>query len=455
MSEPESIEKQLEYHRQNFTILEEQAAAFGSLYVPPYLVTNIQETKKKIEDLSSAPTSGSVQDYLRALKYSFEESINILVKPVDLDTQPGTRSPETVMTPQQRKRQARYRAEQEIQPHYVPSPDPKAEKTSVEEFLVKNSQVVLLGSPGAGKSTTLRQLALRWLEPEQLPKELRAKTPIFAALNAWDKSLSLEQFLTKQLTEVGGAELAERLSNLLKGGKALLLLDGLNELTGGIERDQKTNEIIDKRVKEIKELCQIKNLACLLSCRVKDFGEATNWHDLHVLPLEREQIERIAAAFFLGEGLKQGFIHELYEKKREENRQTKLLEMVGQPYYLLHVLDYYKAKLNLPDSPALALHYSVEATLEKLPPEQADELKERLSLLAFNMTEAGQVGAEINLAAGWLFHLRKRQKGWEREPEPKAILLEPRQARMLLNQAEGVYLISEMDGRVQFRHQLL
>jgi|GEM_PF-2074041 len=463
MSEHDSIQQQLEFTKRRLAILEEQLAAYGGINVPPHIVIGIEQAQKKIEELSGAPISGPVQDYLRALKVRFDKDLP-LTEAVDLGYQPGPANPTRTKPTYQQNLLARYRAEQQIQPHYAPSPDPKAEKISVEEFLIKNSRVVLLGSPGAGKSTTLRQLALRWLEPEKLPEKLRDKTPIFAALNAWDKSLSLEQFLTKQLTEAGGAELAERLPNLLKGGKALLLLDGLNELPGGIERDQKTSQITDARVLQIKELCQIKNLACLLSCRVKDFDEATNWHDLHVLPLEREQVERIAAAFFLSDdSLKSGFIQELYQKKREKRyeevllqpdqktRQEKLQEMAEQPFYLLHVLAYFYEYKNLPDSPALALQYSVEAALEKLPSAQATELKERLSLLAFNMTYASKVGVEIKDEGGWLFEVRDEDA--KQEPEVGAV--EQNNAKELLDRAEGVYLISESGGRVQFRHQLL
>ena len=451
MSAQNSIQKQLELTSRHKQVLEEQLAAYGGINVPPHIIIGIEEAQKKIEELSGSSTSGPVQSYLRALKLRFDEYLP-LAEPVDLGFQPGSNNPAKTIPAFQQKLLARFRAEQKIQPHYATSPDPKAEKTSVEEFLVKNSRVVLLGSPGAGKSTTLRQLALRWLEPEKLPKKLRAKTPIFAALNAWDKSLSLKQFLTKQLTEAGGQEVAERMANLLDERQALLLLDGLNELPGGIERDEKTNEITDKRVREIKEICQIKNLACLLSCRVKDFGKATNWYDLHVLPLEREQVEKIAAAFFLGDdGLKTGFVHELYEKKREKNRQEKLQEIAAQPFYLLNVLAYFYQFKNLPDSPTLALQYSVEAALEKLPLEQVNELKEKLSLLAFNMTEALEVGVGLDLAAEWLSYVREKYNTQKLVVSPAQVT----KTQELLKFGEGTYLINELNGRVQFRHQLL
>ena len=456
MNQPDqtSLEKQLLAHRRRLDILKTQLAAKGTLNADPQLIIETEDLRKIINELSGAPPSGAAQTYLRALELGFEE-FKVLVKPVDLATQPGKRSPETVMTPEQRRRLAHYL----IQPHYAPSPDINAKKTNVEKFLVDNKRVVLLGSPGAGKSTTLRQLALRWRTPETLPEKLRDKTPIFAALNVWYKSMNLEEFLTKQVMEAGGEELARRIPNLLKEGQALLLLDGLNELPGGIERDEKSGEVTDERVKEIKELCQINDLSCLLSCRVKDFGEAINWHDLHVLPLEREQVEKIAAAFFLGdEALQQGFISELYHKKRQEERQHKLREMAEQPFYLLHVLAYYMANQNLPDSPALALEYAVDEALKKLTPELITELIERLALLAFNMTDSGQVGADLKVAAGWLFSLREKKSEFEefsKDKEPQASPEEQKQATSLLKLAEDTYLTSEVGGIVQFRHQLL
>ncbi len=125
------------------------------------------------------------------------------------------------------------------------------------------SRVLLLGEPGAGKTTTLmafaRNAISRRLQDPNLP------LPIVVPVVTWNsrRQPSLVTWLAEQFPMLKRREIA----TLIEAGNALLLLDGLDEL-GGIREDQNTTERYDPRVRFIKQLPE--NNQIVVSCRIKD-----------------------------------------------------------------------------------------------------------------------------------------------------------------------------------------
>jgi len=142
MSQPDqtSLEKQLLAHCRRLAILETQLAAKGKLNADPQLIIEIEDLRKIIDELSGAPPSRAAQTYLRALNELFDK-YRPTADPVELDFKPGPPNPYRAMSTFQQQLMARYRAEQELQPHYAPSPDINAKKTNVEKFLIDNKRV--------------------------------------------------------------------------------------------------------------------------------------------------------------------------------------------------------------------------------------------------------------------------------------------------------------------------
>ena len=99
-------------------------------------------------------------------------------------------------------------------------------------------RVLLLGGPGAGKSSYLQYLALA----ETGPRTTAARLPVLVDLNAWDSSGPFLPFVQAFLRDppnpappaapfhVVSPWLAEQIDTYLQTGRVLLLLDGLNEL---------------------------------------------------------------------------------------------------------------------------------------------------------------------------------------------------------------------------------
>lgn len=158
-------------------------------------------------------------------------------------------------------------------------------------FEAYKGRVLLLGEPGAGKSTTLmafaRDAIVRRLADTSRP------LPILAPVVAWDahRRPSLAAWLSG-----GGAELGQ----VIEQGRALLLLDGLDEL--GSERpldpDNPNSPTFDPRAAFMEALPTENQV--VLTCRAKDYhaiGQQVALNGAVTLqPLSVAQIEHFLAS---------------------------------------------------------------------------------------------------------------------------------------------------------------
>ncbi len=452
MNEPENLQNALEKARRYLFILEEQAAAYGSVTIPAHLKIELEDQPKKIAELQ-AQLNKPIHTYLTRILEEFEryEDTTNIVFPA---LKPGT----TKEKKGAKREEERLRAYlSNFDPKYSPSnpetfkPNEQAQEEQLEAFLLKKTRVALLGDPGAGKSTALRGLFREYTQ--RWEQDSSQRIPLFATLNRWQETETLLDFLQKETPE-----LAASITSLLKDGRILLLLDGLNELPN-LKRNKETNEINDPRSSAIAALSgDYPQTLCLLSCRVKEFVGGPTWCDLHVLPLRRAQVEAIVHTYFHDEPEKATqLIVKLYEGKLE-----KLQTLAEKPFYLKRLLAYFGATGEIPANPALLLAYSVDTAIYDeinkglLKAEEREELKERLSLLAFNMTEARKVSTSQEQAAGWLFYLRGKPGQFDYvEKEPEANAKEMELAEIWLRHGEACGLRAIQGGEIKFAHQLL
>lgn len=142
--------------------------------------------------------------------------------------------------------------------------------TFAEAFTHFNRRALLLGEPGGGKTVTLmataRQAAADWLnDPDRQP------LPILALISTWDsiKQPSLIDWLgsKKDLSP-------EPVREVMATGRALLLLDGLDEL--GAERTEKKADGIEERYDPRQRFITALNAglgqnAALVTCREEEY----------------------------------------------------------------------------------------------------------------------------------------------------------------------------------------
>ena len=140
---------------------------------------------------------------------------------------------------------------------------PPKQPRSYDDILVAFGEVrraALLGEPGAGKTTTLWKLARDAVD--QALADPLAPLPLLVRLGKWvTPKEPIQQLIERELGELGAY-----LELLLKTRRAVLLLDGLNEVPSG-ERAAKAD-----LVKAF--LSQYKNLSALVNCRELDYTGA-------------------------------------------------------------------------------------------------------------------------------------------------------------------------------------
>ncbi len=111
-----------------------------------------------------------------------------------------------------------------------------SESLPVLNILKEHSGVIVLGDPGAGKTTFLKYLALRLARGEGgqigLGDWLPILLPIAAFANALQsRDVPLDDFIAEYFTGIGAdLPIGPMLSEALKAGRALILLDGLDEV---------------------------------------------------------------------------------------------------------------------------------------------------------------------------------------------------------------------------------
>lgn len=107
---------------------------------------------------------------------------------------------------------------------------------SITEAVEKHQRFVLLGEPGAGKTTTIRKLALDSARA-RLENPRIAPIPLLLYLSQWDQEATPVEFVQSYWTPGGDA------AAMLKRGDILLYLDGLNEMgIKGPDRAQQLSE---------------------------------------------------------------------------------------------------------------------------------------------------------------------------------------------------------------------
>ena len=141
-------------------------------------------------------------------------------------------------------------------------------------------RVVLLGEPGAGKTTTLLKLTVDLAHAAQY--DITAKLPLYAPLCEFDGTVSFTDFVRGK-----AYTLQDHFDALLRAGRFVLLCDALNEMPrkGCDGRDL---------IAEVRDYLQDKP-DWVVSCRVRDYQEDLNGivgvGKIRLKPLDPPRIE--------------------------------------------------------------------------------------------------------------------------------------------------------------------
>jgi predicted NACHT family NTPase len=150
-------------------------------------------------------------------------------------------------------------------------------------------QLMILGKPGAGKTTFMKRLAILCNQGEFQPQ----RVPVFVALKEYAETEGKPKLQTYIQTQWNacGVEAADALSSVLGSGQALVLLDGLDEV---YETDH------DRVLQDIKTFAyQFRDCQCVITCRIAAreyiFEQFT---EVEVTDFDQEQIAEFATKWF-------------------------------------------------------------------------------------------------------------------------------------------------------------
>jgi formylglycine-generating enzyme required for sulfatase activity/serine/threonine protein kinase len=122
---------------------------------------------------------------------------------------------------------------------------------SVLDLVQENDALIILGDPGAGKTTILKYLALKLASGEGEELGLGARLPVLVPLSAYAEALAkqdvrLDDFVDRYFRNLGAdVPIGPMLKEALQGGGALVLLDGLDEVKDPGLRRTVVDRVVD------------------------------------------------------------------------------------------------------------------------------------------------------------------------------------------------------------------
>lgn len=164
------------------------------------------------------------------------------------------------------------------------------DNNNIEAIFDVTGLLLILGDPGSGKTITLLELATILIKRAE--SDVKERVPIILSLSNWEKSLTIKEWIVKELTS--NYQVPEKLGrSWLNKGYFIPLLDGLDELR--IEDQPECVSAINKFIDEINPP------GLVICCRLNDYRwlpEYLKFNGAIILePLKQNQIDNYFRAF--------------------------------------------------------------------------------------------------------------------------------------------------------------
>jgi hypothetical protein len=265
----------------------------------------------------------------------------------------------------------------------------------------ENGHCIILGQPGAGKTTSMKRLCMRLLSSK--PNDLKYSFPLLIKFRDLASTTHTEDVITKELRGIfplqfhfaGPLELEKEagLTADYKDRSFLIFLDALRPLIilDGFDEYPKNSEKI-ALAREIRKLtAALSNAKIVVTCRTGEFNYSMdNSRAFEIANLKREQIETFASRWIGDKTETNRFISDLYN--------SPFADTAIKPLSLAHLCAIYERIGQIPDRPKTVYRKIVALLLEEWDQQnsvsrqskyakfEADRKFEFLSHLAFYLT---------------------------------------------------------------------
>ena len=224
----------------------------------------------------------------------------------------------------------------------------------------KNRYLMVLGNPGAGKSTFLRRLGLEVFKGEAGRFQAQC-IPVLIELKQFntEQKVDLIAAIAEEFTHFGFPSSPEFATKALEAGKLLVLLDGLDEVP-----NQYTNSVMNAIDNLVTRYDQNRFIA---SCRIAAYRSNFK-HDFNVIELadfDDKQIKQFITNWFSTDlDQESSTADKCWETLKQENNQAAK-ELAQTPLLLTFLCLVYNRKQSFPPTRSRLYNKALDILLEE------------------------------------------------------------------------------------------
>jgi len=227
-----------------------------------------------------------------------------------------------------------------------------------EGIAVANQEqyLMVLGAPGAGKSTFLRKIGLEALRNGSYQHKI---IPVFIELKQFTSpEINLEQVINRSFQEVQFPASADFTAKALQQGKLLILLDGLDEIP---------SKNLDLAVGQIQAFVeQHENNRFLVSCRTAAYKHTfSKFYPVLIADFDDNQIQQFINNWFATEIDKQAATASQCWELINSQEYAATKELCRSPLLLTFICLVYEAEQYLPKNRATLYGDALDILLKK------------------------------------------------------------------------------------------